>query len=266
MNWWRSVVAAEIRKILAYRSDFWVTFIGQTLVQVLVARALWENIFTASGKEIMEGFTLPMMTLYYLLVPIGNKILSGQNVGFLASEIYDGTFNRYLLYPISFFQYKTLTYLTYSVFYSIQLILIFLLYQTFIGTGLTTESLVHLGFGFIFFVIAAFAYGMIAMFIELISLWADNIWSLMVMCRFTVMFCGGGIVPLAFFPEKFQTILSYTPFPYLVSLPIRTTMGVATELEMRNGFLFLILWSIFFRMMAKALWNRGQYRYTGVGI
>jgi ABC-2 type transport system permease protein len=266
MKWWRFVVAAEIRKILAFRADFWVTFLGQTLIQLLVARALWVNIFESSGKAVMEGFTLPMMTLYYLIIPIGNRMLTGENIGFLSREIYDGSFNRYLIYPLSFFQYKTLTYLTYSAFYGLQMILVFLLYKIFLTDGITIADFLHLSLGVVFFLFASFAYGMLAMFVELISLWADNVWSLMVMVRFICFFFGGSFVPLVFFPVPMQKVLQYSPFPYLISLPARVTMGIATGTEMFTGVIFLIIWAIIFRQCAKVLWNKGQHNYTGVGI
>lgn len=266
MNWWRFVVAAEYRKIFAFRADFWVTFIGQTMVQLFIARALWENIFEASGNSVMEGYTLPMMTLYYLIVPIGNRMLQGENVGFLSREIYDGSFNRYLIYPISFFQYKTLTYLSYSFFYGMQLICVFLLYKAFVSSDLTLMNISDLALGLSMFLMASYTYCMLSILVELISLWADNIWSLMVMCRFFCYFFGGSFVPLAFMPQWLQKTLVYTPFPYLVSLPVRTTMGLTTSQEILTGFVFLFFWSYILRMCAKALWNKGQYRYTGVGI
>jgi ABC-2 type transport system permease protein len=265
MKWWRFVVAAEVRKILAFRSDFWITFLGQTLIQLLIARALWQSIFEASGKEVMEGFTLETMTLYYLIVPIGSKMLTGENIGFLSREIYDGTFNRYLIYPISFFQYKTLTYLTYSLFYGVQLFLIYVLYLLFTGSP-TLSDISHLSLGICFFLLASFAYLNLSIFVELISLWAENIWSLMVMTRFLSLFFGGGFVPLTFFPSLLQKLLYFTPFPYLVTLPIRVTMGIASQDEILNGGVTLFVWSLVFRGAATLLWNRGRYYYTGVGI
>lgn len=265
MKWWNSVVAMEVRKILAYRSDFWITFIGYVLVQVLIARALWQSIFEATGKEVMEGFTLPMMTLYFLIVPIGNRILTGENIGFLSREIYDGSFNRYLIYPISFFQYKTLTYLTHSLFYALQLTLVYTVFLLVQGeTSLLFSG--NLFIGLTIYLIAAFAYAMLAMFVELISLWADNIWSLMVMVRFCIFFMGGAFIPVNFFPEAVQKVLVYTPFPYFVSFPVRTMMGLTTPQDLTRGSLMLILWSLFFMLSALMLWKRGQKNYTGVGI
>lgn len=266
MNWWRFVVAAEIRKILAFRSDFWITFIGQTMIQLLIARALWQSIFESSGSETMEGFTLPMMTIYYLIVPIGNRMLTGENIGFLSREIYEGSFNKYLIYPISFFQYKTLTYLTYSCFYGMQLVVIYLLYHFFQPSGITFELLQNLCSGVSLFLLASFTYGMLAMSIELLALWADNIWSLMVMLRFFASFFGGSFVPLNFFPLWAQEALIYTPFPYLISLPIKTTMGIASIHEIGMGILMLIFWALVFMGIAKLMWSKGQLKYTGVGI
>lgn len=265
-TWWRFVIAAEIRKILAFRVDFWITFVGQTFIQIMIARALWQAIFDSTGSEVMEGFTLPMMTLYYLLVPIGSKMLTGENIGFLSREIYDGSFNRYLIYPISFFQYKTLTFLTYSCFYGLQFILVYFLYLLFQNQPISFSHIQNLVLGVSLFLIASLAYAMLAMFIELISLWADNIWTLMVMTRFFCFFFGGAYVPLNFFPHWLQEIIQYTPFPYFVSLPIRTTMGLSTPTEIAIGSGLLLVWAVVFKLAANFLWSKGQFRYSGVGI
>lgn len=267
MKWYRFVVAMELRKLLAYRSDFWITFLGQTLIQLLVARALWQMIFSTQGVSEMQGFTLEMMTLYYLIVPIGTKILSGENIGFLAREIYEGTFTRYLLYPLSVFQYKTTTYLTYSFFYCIQLIIIYSIFRVFIANApFFVPDLGNLILGVGLFLMAAMAYGMMAMMLELVSLWADNIWTLAIMLKFFTSFFGGGLIPLNFLPTWAQNILAWTPFPYLISLPARTIMGLTSAEEIFRGSLILLVWILVFIGGVKFVWKVGQHKYSGVGI
>lgn len=266
MNWWRHVLALEFRKILAFRSDFWVTFIGQTLVQLFIAKALWSSLYEAQGVTEMNGYTLPMMTLYYLIAPLGQKILIGANVGFIAREIYDGSFSRYLIYPLSAFQYKAITYVAHSLFYFFQLILIVTLYMVFFLPGkLNSISMINVLQGASLYLLAAMTYGMLHTIIELLSLWVDNIWSLAVMLRFSTSFCGGGLIPLTFFPEWAQEALKYTPYPYLVSLPIRTIMGLSNQEEMLRGILMLTFWLFIGLGGVKLIWNRGQLRYTGAG-
>lgn len=259
-----AVISMEFRKILAYRSDFWVTFLGQTLIQLIIARSLWQSIFETNKVDSMQGFSLNMMTLYYLLVPIGSRILSGQNMGFISNEIYDGTFTRYLIYPLNVFSYKSTTYLTHSLFYCFQLFFIFLIYQIFFGlVSFRAESLF---LGVLLFFMASICYMLISMLIELISLWADNVWALMVMLRFFASFFGGGIVPLDFFPQWSQTLLSFTPFPYLISLPVKTLMGLMTLSESFLGMGVLMIWIFIFLALLQVVWGRGQKSYTGVGI
>jgi ABC-2 type transport system permease protein len=214
----------------------------------------------------MEGYTLGMMTLYYLIVPIGNRILQGENMGFLSREIYDGTLNRYLIYPISFFHYKTLSYLTYSLFYAAQLIIIYFLFQAIFGEGLFLHQIPNLWLGVTLYVVAAFTYLNLCMMVELLALWADNIWSISVMVRFFCYFLGGSYVPLEFFPAWLKSGLAWSPFPYLASIPVRTIMGLTEMTEIATGLGVLLFWALIFRAFAFLLWKRGQFRYTGVGI
>lgn len=264
MRGFSSIVAMELRKILAYRSDFWITFLGQTLIQLLIARSLWQNIFETNNVSTMQGFSLEMMTLYYLIVPIGMRILSGQSIGFLSQEIYDGTFTRYLIYPVNVFIYKSVTYLTHSIFYCIQLFLIYLIFQLFFSTTTLEPQGLFLGI-FVFF-IASICFMSLSMIVELISLWADYIWALMVMLRFFVTFFGGGIIPMDFFPGWAQTILEYTPFPYLISLPVKTTMNLIPLSQTLQGVGILGFWSLIFFMVVSLMWKKGQKSYAGVGI
>lgn len=263
MNWAPSVFAMEIRKILAYRSDFWVSFLGQTFIQLLVARALWQNIFESQGTSSMNGYDLPTLTLYYLLVPVGSRMLTGENIGFISREIYDGTFTRYLIYPLSVFQYKAITYLTHSLFYGLQYVTLYFLYHFFFLEG---ASITNVATGVSMFLLASFGYVMLAMCIELVALWADNIWSLMVMLRFFTSFFGGGFVPLDFFPAWAQELLGWTPFPYLISLPIQATMGRVDGPELIQGLIVMVGWGLIFMGLLRFIWKKGQMQYTGVGI
>jgi ABC-2 type transport system permease protein len=266
MNWWRHVISLEFRKILTYRTEFWVTFLGQALIQLVIARSLWAAIFEQQKVTSMNGFTLPMLTLYYVIVPIGSRILTGENIGFLAREIYEGTFSRYLIYPLSWFQYKSLTYFSYSLFYSLQLAVFYCGYRIFLAGGLNLPELGNLFLGIGLFLVSSLVYLLLSTAVELLSLWADNVWSLMVMLRFFSNFFGGALIPIAFFPEWSQKILSYTPFPHLVSLPARTIMGITTSQEIFHGLMVIGIWMVILSVVVKAVWSRGQKGYSGVGI
>lgn len=266
-SWWKDVMAMEFRKILAYRSDFWITFLGQMFIQLLVTISLWHSVFKENNVTSMQGLNLEMLALYYLVANIGMRILWGENIGFISREIYEGTFTRYLLYPISFFQYKTVSYLSYSLFYSLQLFIFYWLYQLFFGTSdLSFTHLYYLILGIGIFLTSSVLFLTLAFMVELISLWADNVWTLMIMLRFFVTFFGGGFIPLNFLPHWAQEILAWTPFPYLINLPVRTILGLSHHTEILKGILFIVAWTFILAMFVKVIWSRGQKRYTGVGI
>lgn len=124
----------------------------------------------------------------------------------------------------------------------------------------------NLMLGMMLFILGASTYLMMAMMMELLALFADNVWSLMVMLRFFTSFFGGGMVPLTFFPEWSLKFLNLTPFPYLVSLPARTVLGKTTGPEILSGMGILIFWTLLFMGGVKLMWNRGQKSYAGVGI
>jgi len=243
-----------------------VTFLGQALVQLVIARSLWAAIFEQQNVTEMNGFTLPMLTLYYVIVPIGSRILTGENIGFLSREIYEGTFTRYLLYPLSWFQYKTLTYFSYALFYALQLIVFFVGYKIFLSGGISASESGDLLLGIGLFLVSSLMYLLMSIAVELLALWADNIWSLMVMLRFFSNFLGGALIPLAFFPERAQEFLSYTPFPSLVSLPARTIMGLTTSEEIFRGLMVIGFWAVVMAAVVNLLWKKGQKNYSGVGI
>ena len=267
MNWWTSVVSMEFRKLIAYRTDFWITLTGQVFINLTIARALWQSVFETQQTQVMEGFTLETMTLYYVCIVVGNRVMNGENIGFISREIYEGTFSRYLLYPLSVFQYKTLTYLTHSAFYAMMLILVYSLYHLiFVPGPLGLIGIGNLLIGTWLFFFSAAIYVLMSMMVELLALWAENIWSLMVMLRFFTTFFGGGLVPLAFFPHWAREILQFTPFPYLLSLPVKTILGMTSATEILSGMGILVLWGLFFAGVVKLMWSVGQKSYSGVGV
>lgn len=267
MRWPLSVYANEIRKILSYRIEFWINFLGQTLVSVTIAYFLWDAIYQENNTNILNGFTFERMMLYYLIVPLVFRTIQGENIGFMSHDIYQGGLNKYLIYPISFLIYKKITYFAYSTFYILQMLLMILI-SFFI---FESEVLSFISFQNIFFCLLAMLFSTAVFFalssiLEMISFWADNVWSLGVLLRVCVSAFGGAMIPLSFFPDWAQVILNYTPFPYMVSFPMQAFFG---ELSLHAYFFqcaVLLLWYIFFMFINRLVWKKAIFQYNGIGI
>ena len=266
-SWIQQVFFMELRKMITYRADFWVNFFGQTLFSLTIAYFLWKSIFTSSNVTQMNGYNIEGMIFYYLIVPLIFRIQQGQGIGFISREIYDGSLNKYLLYPIDIFRYKLATYLANSGFYFLQLLLILLIYNLiFYDPNIYDFSVLNLICFVIIMINAAFTFFYLFTICEFMAFWFDNIWSLGVILRFLTSFLGGALIPLSFFPEWAQSILSYTPFPYLIDFPMKALTGSLTISTFCINLSIAFTWLLVFRALSKFTWTKGKYSYSGVGM
>lgn len=257
----------EFRKLVAYRADFWINFFGLTFFSLVIAYYLWDAIFSAANETMIKGQNLTSILFYYLVAPLVFRIQQGQNIGFLSRDIYEGNLSKYLLYPLSINQFKIATYLANSFFFFIQLCFLILLYQLIFpeNTVFHFEILNFLLFAFVVILNCISYYYLFSIF-EMTAFWFDNVWSLGVMLRFFCGFLGGAIIPLVFFPAWAQTLLGYTPFPYMIDFPYQVLQGnlSLSEFGVKLGITFG--WLFLFRFLAGLVWGKGKFKYAGVGI
>tara|TARA_B100001971_G_scaffold215182_1_gene259098 strand:+ start:42283 stop:43092 length:810 start_codon:yes stop_codon:yes gene_type:complete len=266
-RWLKSIFTLELRQIITYRADFWINFLGNISINFVLAYFLWKSIYTAKAVESMNGFSMNDIILYYIVAPQLFKIQQGSGIGNISREIYEGGLTKYILYPIDYYLYKIVVYLAHSTFYILQLFMVLFLYWVVLGQDhvLNFTPLQFLCFIFSLYFIALLYFAMSST-CELIAFWADNIWSLGVILRFSVSFLGGALIPLSFFPTWAQTLLYKTPFPYLITFPMNTLMKEFHFSEYLSNLGIIILWCIAFLLLSKLVWIKGKYKYTGVGI
>lgn len=257
--------AMELKKLLSYRAEFWIGFVGSVLSQFGVAFFLWKAIFAARGAETMEGFTFGALMLYYLMVPLVERVVNGQEMGFMSGEIYDGGLTRYLLYPVSYFRVKYMAKLAQSTLYLLQMILVLGLFLAVFRAPFDLRFS-SLGMALPVFILSGLMVFALTACLETLAFWADNVWSILVLNRMVTNLLGGGLLPLAFFPEKVQAVLEYLPWTRLVSFPIRTLLGQVGAGEWLAGMGFTVLWALAFASLAAWLWRKGIRSYSGVGI
>ena len=267
LSWFWQVFKLELRKLVTYRADFWVNFIGRTVLTFVIFYYLWEYIYSESGVNTLKGYTLNKMTLYYLIVPLLFRMLQGESIGSMSREIYDGSLNKYLLYPINFYSYKLITYLAHASFYFLQAMFLLLLFNLALYDPSVFEfNILNFLLFFITCLISVITCYAMCSIPELISFWTDNVWSLALIIRFISAFLGGAMIPLTFFPQQAQKLLYFTPFPYFVTLPINILFNEISFFDFLKGNLILISWCAMFMLVSIQVWKRGKYQYTGVGI
>lgn len=255
----------EIKKILAYRVEFWVGFFGNILSQFGVAFFLWKAIFSARGISSIQGYSFSALMLYYLLVPLIERCVHGEEMGFISGEIYDGGLTRFLIYPVSYFRLKYLGQLAQTTIFFFQLVVTLLIFLA-LFHSVHSLSLMGMAKAIPVIILAALLHFTITINLEMLAFWADNVWSISVLNRMISHLLGGGLIPLTFFPKTLQTLLDYLPFTRLISFPIRCLLGQVSSSEWLRGMLLMVIWILFFGLLATRVWRRGLRNYTGVGI
>jgi ABC-2 type transport system permease protein len=257
--------ALELKKLLSYRAEFWIGFLGSVLSQFGVAFFLWKAIFLARGTDTLQGFSFESLMLYYLLVPLMERVVNGQEMGFMAGEIYEGGLTRYLLYPVSFFRVKYMAKLAQMTMFVLQMALVLGLFAALFRMPLPITPLSIAKTVPVVLLSGVMAFAMIAT-LETIAFWADNVWSLLVLNRMVSNLLGGALVPLAFFPDSVRAALEFLPWTRIVSFPIRCLLGEVGTLEWLKGMGLTALWALAIAAVGTLLWRRGLKSYAGVGI
>jgi ABC-2 type transport system permease protein len=262
------VVGLEARKLMSYRVDFWINAVAAFAAQLAVAYFLWLAVFEVSGSARIGGLTLAGMVLYYVLAILLGKMVRGQerSIG-VALDIYEGHLTRYLIYPVDYFRFKYAEQVGALVPAVVQLALFGSLAMVFLelpeGLAITPGTV---GRAAVAVALGNFLHFLITFPIQSIAFWADNVWSLNVMFRFTAEILGGLMLPLSVFPEWARQILELLPFQYLFYFPVMTLLGRIDPTAWARGLAIGLAWCLVIGWVGQWVWERGTRTYTGVGI
>lgn len=266
-GWPGHLFSLEIRKVLSYRIDFWINFLGTVLTDMTIAYFLWKAIFETRHATEIGGYSFKAMILYYVLVALIRRAVMAFDQGILSFEIYDGSLNRYLVYPVSLFSYKYISWITNAFVTYVQLLISLGIFIAAVGLPsdrhVTFESVLM---GTIALWAGSSVYYFFSILFEMAAFWAENVWSLLVMLRFTMALLGGGLIPIALFPEWSKGMMRALPFQHMVSLPVRSFMGEVSWGEMLSSLGILSIWGIVLCVLLNLVWQRGTRKYSGVGI
>ncbi|MDX1501806.1 MAG: ABC-2 family transporter protein [Thermoanaerobaculia bacterium] len=262
------IAGLEARKLMSYRVDFWLNSVAAFLAQLAVAYFLWLAVFETTGKPEIGGFTLAGMVTYYVLAILLGKMIRGQErQAGLARDIYDGTLTRYLVFPLAYFRFKYAEHVgallpalvQLAVFGSVAFLLFELPPEIRITAGSLARAAVAVAMGNLLHFLIVYP-------VEGVAFWADNVWSLNVMARFTGELLGGLLLPLTLFPGWARQTLELLPFQYLFYFPVMTLLGRVSPGEWLRGMAVALVWCGLIALAGRAVWRRGYRVYSGVGI
>jgi ABC-type uncharacterized transport system permease subunit len=263
------VASLEARRSITYRADFWIQAVLVFLAELALAWFLWLGVFETSGSATIGGFTFAEAVRYTLLVALLAKVVRGGTglEGAIAQELYDGSFSRYRIYPVSYYAFKYAQNLGSLVPALIQCVLfggIWLTLQG--GVGFDGITLAGAAMALVSVAVANMLHFAIAWPNQGVGFWAENVWSLMVALRFVGGLLGGVLLPLSTFPDVVRPVVEWLPFRFLFSFPIEVLTGAAGPAAWLQGTAVALGWWVVFRLVGVWVWARGGLTYSGAGM
>ena len=250
------------QQYLAYRSNFFMYLVG-SFMRVFCLVFLWKAIFIGSGKEVLNGFTFPVMVSYLILSICITECIGGSVVNVVHSEVKKGTIAMQLIKPISYRLRLYFSSLGDSLY-----VFVFLMIPGFIGIILVNAFYGSLSvftpLNILLFVIS-FGFSIminlsISFILGMTTFITTNLWGIMQIYQAVFRLLSGALIPLTFFPSIFEKILTFLPFSSLVSAPANILLGVMPSEQVLKVMIVQFVWLIILFLLTNVIWKKVVHR------
>lgn len=265
MNKYLSILKISLKQEFAYRINF-ILWRFRNTIQILVFFFLWDSVFT--NESIYFGYSKEAILTYALLLVFVRSLVLSSKSNEMAGQIASGDLSNYLLKPINYFKYwitrdfvnKFLN-LGFSVV-EITILVLLLRPDVYIQSNFFTLFIFT-----IFIVIAIFLFFNLLLLTNFVPFWApETAWGAQfLMIVIIVEFLSGSFFPLDVLPKSVFDILKFTPFPYLVYVPIKIYLGGFNNNFIAFSLIVSLFWSVILWFFVKRVWIKGLKVYEAYG-
>ena len=266
MSKYISIFKISFAQETAYRANFLMWRV-RNILQFILVFFLWDAAFNYPGKTIF-GYTQDQIVTYIFGLLIVRAVVLSSRSTEVAGEIARGDLSNYLVKPMSYIKYwwtrdvssKALN----IIFASVEFFILYLIIRPniFFQTDpiYITGFLISLGLAVVIYFLLLFITSSVPFW------WPENAWGAhFLLTAIFVEFLSGAIFPLDILPQQLLTLLSYTPFPYLVYFPIEIYLGKVEYAMLLKGLIVSIVWIVFLYYLMKRIWGNGLRVYQSHG-
>ena len=249
---------------LEYRANALVGVIA-ILSGLLIEYQIWSLIFISQGLESIKGFSFQeLMIFIFLSIIVGLLKSSWHTSGEMIEGIRNGDINKYLIRPISYFNYHFMMFIgVNSLYYTVYSFL--LLFFIIIFPGLLFPSLINM-IGFLAaLLISVFLSYSIYYIMICFAFWFGEVRAIVVAYNISMTIVSGQYIPIRLFPEYILDIIQFTPILYLVDFPVSVATGRIPLESWGFHFMASIGWCAVMWCIGSLVYNRGIRNYEAYG-
>lgn len=255
------VFKVSMAEVFTYRANFIMWRFRQVLV-FLIPFFVWTSILSSGGS--IYGYNLAAILTYLFGTTLLRSLVLGSRTVDLAAVIQNGDLSIYLLQPINIQAYwftRDISDKIYNLsFMLVEFPLIIFLFHPpiFLQSNpiIVIQTIILIALAITLYFYINFLFGTI-------GFWAKEVWAPRFMLMIIMDFATGASIPLDMFPSTWQTLISLTPFPYLIFFPLKTYLGENTRYFLTVA--VMLVWIILLRKLASLLWNKGTRNYESEG-
>lgn len=107
-----SLLVVDLQTTLQYPAETFIRIIESVFLS-LVVLLIWCSVLMLNQAD---QSLINSITVFYLIIPLISQLTGAWHGYFVAKEIRDGTFSKYLLRPLSFIYYDIVNNLTEKVY------------------------------------------------------------------------------------------------------------------------------------------------------
>lgn len=255
---------------LEYRANALIGLFA-ILSGLFIEYQIWTLIFSSGNKTNIaiqgstNGYTFDQLIIFiFLSIIVGQLKSSWITSSQMIMEIRQGLISKYLIRPISYFWYYLMMFIginsLYYIVYSCLVILFVFLFPdmifnhdfSFIGFVLSLLISIYLSYC-IYFIMVCFAF------------WFGEVRSIVVAYNLGMIMISGQYIPIRLFPENFLSILSWTPIPYLVDLPVSIATGLSPFEIWIIDIFYALIWCFILTLFSLIFYRNGIKKYEAFG-
>lgn len=260
-----TVFAISWQNEFTYRLNF-ILWRFRNILKFLMTYFLWTGIFISTSSAF--GYSKEQMLTYvFMVLAVQAIVLSSPSSDNMGGEIANGDLSNYLLKPVNYLKYWFTRDLSSKAlnlgFASIELFILWLIFRPILQLPAGIEAL--LGFS-ISAILALGIYYFVNVSARFVAFWTpENTWGVAFVILIFMEILAGGIFPLDILPKSINTLLQFTPFPYLIYYPIAIFVGKVQGLELLRILGQSLIWLGLMFLLTKIIWQKGLKVYSSEG-
>ena len=260
MKKYLSIFSITLQEYFVYRLNMFMWRVRQIFV-FLLPYFLWRAVLGGGGDIYGDDFGSIMTYLFG--TTILRSLVMGSRTVDLGWMINSGMLTIPLMRPLNMFAFllsrdaaDKLFNLSF-MFIEIPLILLVFKPPVFLQTDAYTLMLAVVSIIF-----AILIYFFINIIFGSLGFWTRDVWAPRFLLMVILEFATGAMFPLDMLSSLWQKVLLWTPFPYLLFVPLRIYLGS------RETIMYLLgqaIWVVLLYLLSHYVWKRGLLRYEAEG-